>query len=203
MHDTLSIAAIDARGSIAAATSTNGLAFKIPGRVGDAAIPGSGNYAQTGVGACGSTGDGDVMMRFLPCYQVVESMRLGASPQEAADDAIARIRAAEPTFTGAVFALAADGRHAGAAHNWVFQYTVRREGDAAAAVFTVAPQATRGRLPRLRYVAGCAASAAQLAAAAASGALLACAAAALRARMLDAAAALALAEARSACAAEA
>ena len=39
------------------------------GRVGDAAIVGAGAYAESGVGACGATGDGDVMMRFLPCYQ--------------------------------------------------------------------------------------------------------------------------------------
>jgi N4-(beta-N-acetylglucosaminyl)-L-asparaginase len=168
MHDTLSIAAIDAHGSIAAATTTNGLAFKLPGRVGDAAIPGSGNYARSGVGACGSTGDGDVMMRFLPCYQAVESLRLGWTPQQAAEDAIARIVAVVPSFTGAVFVLAADGRHAGAGHNWIFQYTVRREGDAAATVYTVGPLDARravalhGRAP-----------AAHLLAAAAVGALLA------------------------------
>ena len=51
-----------------------------------------------------------------------------------------RVAALEPGFTGAVFAVSADGRHAGAAHNWVFQYTVRGEGDAAARVFTVAPR---------------------------------------------------------------
>jgi hypothetical protein len=183
MHDTLSIAAIDARGSVAAATSTNGLAFKLPGRVGDAAIPGSGNYARTGVGACGATGDGDVMMRFLPCYQVVESMRLGWSALDAAEDAIARMRAVEPAFTGALFALAADGSHAGAAHNWVFQYTARAEGDAAATVFTVSPRP--GHVPRAprtsEHVSG-RASVAQLGMAAAAGALLAWAAAVWRVR---------------------
>lgn len=193
MHDTLSVAVIDAHGSVAAVTTTNGLAFKIPGRVGDAAIPGSGNYARSGVGACGSTGarwlrhlvlsnalalttaalrragDGDVMMRFLPCYQVVESMRLGWSPLDAAEDAIARIRAVQPSFTGAVFALAADGRHAGAAHNWVFQYTVRREGDAAATVFTVSPRPAHAG-PRVTTM-RCTTSAQFLAAAAAGGVL--------------------------------
>lgn len=58
-------------GDIAASTSTNGLTDKIPGRVGDSPIPGAGNYARNGVGACGATGNGDVMMRFLPCYQVL------------------------------------------------------------------------------------------------------------------------------------
>ena len=59
----------DAGGHIAAATSTNGNCAKVAGRVGDAAIVGAGAYAVSGVGACGATGDGDVMMRFLPCYQ--------------------------------------------------------------------------------------------------------------------------------------
>jgi hypothetical protein len=139
MHDTISLAALDARGSMASATSTNGLGFKLPGRVGDGAIAGGGSYSRTGVGACGATGDGDIMAPFLPCYQVVESMRLGMTPQQAAEDAIRRIASVAPHFTGAVFALRADGKHAGACHNWVFQYTVRAEGDAKARVFTVQP----------------------------------------------------------------
>jgi hypothetical protein len=184
MHDTLSIAAIDAHGSIAAATTTNGLAFKLPGRVGDAAIPGSGNYARSGIGACGSTGDGDVMMRFLPCYQAVESLRLGWTPQQAAEDAIARIAAAVPSFTGAVFVLAADGRHAGAGHGWIFQYTVRREGDAVATVYTVGPLDAR----RAVALPG-RAKATHLFVAAAVGALLASAAAAVRGAAISAVAA--------------
>lgn len=66
-HDTLPMLAIDSVNNIAAATTTNGLTNKIPGRVGDSPIPGAGNYAKNGVGACGATGNGDVMMRFLPC----------------------------------------------------------------------------------------------------------------------------------------
>ena len=68
-HDTIALLAIDAAQNVAAGTSTNGNCGKVPGRVGDAAVPGAGGYAVTGVGACGATGDGDVMMRFLPCYQ--------------------------------------------------------------------------------------------------------------------------------------
>ena len=90
-HDTLSVMAVDAAGRIAAATTTNGLSHKIPGRVGDAAVPGAGHYAMRGVGACGATGDGDLLMRFLPCYQAVESLRLGATPEWAAQDALMRV----------------------------------------------------------------------------------------------------------------
>ncbi len=166
MHDTLSMAVLDGRGNIVSGTSTNGLAFKLPGRVGDAAIPGSGNYARNGVGACGSTGDGDVLMRHLPCYQVVESMRMGMAPLDAAEDALARVAAfAGDSFQGALFAVSADGRHAGAAHGWTFQYTVRKAGDAQATVFTVAPRpGFKPRGPRRT------APATQLVAAAAGGA---------------------------------
>jgi N4-(beta-N-acetylglucosaminyl)-L-asparaginase len=56
-------------GRIAAATSTNGASHKVPGRVGDGPIPGAGAYAEQGIGGCGGTGDGDLHMRFAPCYQ--------------------------------------------------------------------------------------------------------------------------------------
>nr|CAD7407238.1 unnamed protein product [Timema poppensis] len=65
-HDTIGMVAIDNRGKIAAGTSTNGASHKIPGRVGDSPIPGAGAYADGEVGAAAATGDGDVMMRFLP-----------------------------------------------------------------------------------------------------------------------------------------
>uniref|UniRef100_A0A1J3EKZ9 beta-aspartyl-peptidase n=1 Tax=Noccaea caerulescens TaxID=107243 RepID=A0A1J3EKZ9_NOCCA len=66
-HDTISMAVIDKMGHIAVGTSTNGATFKIPGRVGDGPIAGSSAYADDEVGGCGAPGDGDVMMRFLPC----------------------------------------------------------------------------------------------------------------------------------------
>lgn len=65
-HDTIAMIAIDIQGKIAAGTSTNGLRHKIPGRVGDSPIPGAGAYADQEVGAAAATGDGDIMMRFLP-----------------------------------------------------------------------------------------------------------------------------------------
>eukprot|EP00898_Chlorokybus_atmophyticus_P008503 jgi/Chlat1/8654/Chrsp87S00663 len=123
-HDTIAIAAIDAHGNVAAGATTNGLRHKIPGRVGDSPIPGAGAYADSEVGACGATGDGDIMLRFLPCYQVVESMRLGLSPLLASQDALRRIRRRFPLFVGAVFALHRSGEHAGAAVGWTFGYTV-------------------------------------------------------------------------------
>jgi len=139
-HDTISMAVLDGVGNIVSGTSTNGLAFKIAGRVGDAAVPGSGNYARNDIGACGATGDGDVLMRFLPCYQALESLRLGWSPVDAAEDALRRIAAVDDSFQGALFVVTADGQHAGASHNWVFQYVVRSASEPAAAIYTVHPR---------------------------------------------------------------
>ncbi|KAL6989435.1 N(4)-(beta-N-acetylglucosaminyl)-L-asparaginase [Sarracenia purpurea var. burkii] len=138
-HDTISMAVIDKMGHIAVGTSTNGATFKIPGRVGDGPIPGSSAYADDEVGACGATGDGDIMMRFLPCYQVVESMRLGMEPELAAKDAISRIARKYPNFVGAVFAVNKNGVHAGACHGWTFQYSIRSPEMDDVEVFTVLP----------------------------------------------------------------
>ncbi|XP_027341469.1 probable isoaspartyl peptidase/L-asparaginase 3 isoform X2 [Abrus precatorius] len=138
-HDTISMAVIDRMGHIAVGTSTNGATFKIPGRVGDGPIAGSSAYGVDEVGACCATGDGDIMMRFLPCYQVVESMRLGMEPKLAARDAIARIATKFPDFVGAVVALNKKGEHAGACHGWTFKYSVRSPAMKDVKVFTVLP----------------------------------------------------------------
>merc|ERR1712008_401216 len=83
--------AIDSKGHMVAGTSTNGLKHKIPGRVGDSPIPGAGAYVDNTAGGAASTGDGDVMLRFLPSYQAVESMRQGHPPAEAARIALQRL----------------------------------------------------------------------------------------------------------------
>ncbi|KAJ3660044.1 hypothetical protein Zmor_011700 [Zophobas morio] len=101
-HDTIGVIAIDQNGNVAAGTSTNGANHKIPGRVGDSPIPGAGAYADNEVGAAVATGDGDIMMRFLPSFLAVEEMRRGASPTKAAKIAINRITQKYPDFFGAV-----------------------------------------------------------------------------------------------------
>jgi N4-(beta-N-acetylglucosaminyl)-L-asparaginase len=62
-HDTIAMVVIDANGNMAAGTSTNGMSHKVPGRVGDAPIAGSGAWVDSDWGGCGATGDGDIMMR--------------------------------------------------------------------------------------------------------------------------------------------
>ncbi|CAN8264766.1 unnamed protein product [Cochlearia groenlandica] len=138
-HDTISMVVIDKMGHIAVGTSTNGATFKIPGRVGDGPIVGSSAYADDEVGGCGATGDGDIMMCFLPCYQVVESMRQGMKPELAAKDAMSRIATKFPDFVGALVAMDKNGSHAGACHGWTFQYSVQDPSMEDVQVFTVLP----------------------------------------------------------------
>lgn len=124
-HDTISLLAIDTQGNIAAGTSTNGASHRVPGRVGDGPIPGSGSYADSEVGACGATGDGDIMMRFLPCYQAVENLRRGMGAREAAEDAVARIVRRYPGASTGVVVVDREGNHGGAGSGWVFSYSFR------------------------------------------------------------------------------
>lgn len=138
-HDTISMMALDANGVMAAGTSTNGASFKVPGRVGDGPITGSGSYVDGDVGACGATGDGDIMMRFLPCYQAVESMRRGMSPQEAARDAVVRMVKKYPAISSGIVVVNNKGEHGGAGSGWTFTYAYRGGKMNATEVVTVPP----------------------------------------------------------------
>ena len=80
---TITCLGLDTRGNISGVTTTSGLAFKIPGRVGDSPIIGAGLYVDNEVGACGSTGRGEENLKNLSCFLTVEFMRDGLSPQEA------------------------------------------------------------------------------------------------------------------------
>ncbi|CAN0350787.1 unnamed protein product [Ascophyllum nodosum] len=90
-HDTIGMVIVDGQGNVVCGTTTNGAANKVAGRVGDSPIAGAGCYVDNDVGGAAATGDGDVMMRFLPSFRAVESMRAGASPQDACVEALCRI----------------------------------------------------------------------------------------------------------------
>jgi N4-(beta-N-acetylglucosaminyl)-L-asparaginase len=124
-HDTISMVVIDGAGRMAAGTSTNGAAFKVPGRVGDGPIVGSGSYVDGDVGGCGATGDGDVMMRFLPCYQAVENLRSGMTPTQAAEDAVRRMLRKYPRISSGVVVVNNKGEHGAAGSGWTFTYAFR------------------------------------------------------------------------------
>ncbi|XP_034479865.1 putative N(4)-(beta-N-acetylglucosaminyl)-L-asparaginase GA14866 [Drosophila innubila] len=115
-HDTIGMIAIDVNQQIHVGTSTNGANFKIPGRVGDTPIPGAGGYADNEAGAAVATGDGDIMMRFLPTLLAVEAMRSGKSPGQAAEASIRRILKHYKDFRGAVIAVNRQGQFAAACY---------------------------------------------------------------------------------------
>ncbi|MBN3300045.1 ASPG asparaginase, partial [Amia calva] len=117
-HDTIGMIVINQKGHVTAGTSTNGARHKIPGRVGDSPVAGAGAYADSTAGGAAATGDGDVMMRFLPSYHAVELMRAGTDPTTACKKAITRIRKYFPQFFGAMICANITGGY-GAACNKV------------------------------------------------------------------------------------
>ena len=87
-HDTIGVVALDETGKMVAATSTSGASMKIPGRVGDSPIIGSGFYVESGVGGAVATGLGEDIMRTCCSFRVVELMRSGMHPQQAVEQVV-------------------------------------------------------------------------------------------------------------------
>ncbi|NGP76378.1 N(4)-(beta-N-acetylglucosaminyl)-L-asparaginase [Balneolaceae bacterium YR4-1] len=88
---TISCLGLDSDGNISGVTTTSGLFFKIPGRVGDSPIIGAGLYVDNEVGACGSTGRGEENLKNLSSFLAVEYMRQGMSPTNACLEVCKRI----------------------------------------------------------------------------------------------------------------
>ncbi len=80
---TINMNAVDANGDIGSVTTTSGLGWKIPGRVGDSPIIGAGQYCDNDVGAAGSTGRGEANIKVCGAFLTVEFMRQGMTPQQA------------------------------------------------------------------------------------------------------------------------
>lgn len=89
-HDTIGMITMDENGDLAAACTTSGLAYKMPGRVGDSPVIGSGLYVDNEVGAAAATGLGEEIMRRVGSFLIVELMRNGMSPQDACREAVRR-----------------------------------------------------------------------------------------------------------------
>ncbi len=120
---TINCLALSEKGDISGVTSTSGLAFKIPGRVGDSPIIGAGLYVDNAVGAAGATGRGEAVITAGGSRIVVENLRHGMSPEEAIRDVLQRIvrqtldprlqdKGGRPMFDVTLYALSKDGRFA-------------------------------------------------------------------------------------------
>jgi len=90
-HGTVHVSAVDAKGQIAGCTSTSGLFFKMPGRVGDSPIIGAGCFTDNAVGSAGSTGRGEANIMVAGAHLIVEMMRQGKPPRDACLEALRRI----------------------------------------------------------------------------------------------------------------
>jgi N4-(beta-N-acetylglucosaminyl)-L-asparaginase len=139
-HGTVHCSALSARGELACCTTTSGLPFKIPGRVGDSPLVGAGLYCDQEAGSAGATGRGEASILANASFVLVELMRQGAPPLEAAHELLRRVvrqteRQAKwqaallgpdgmPSFNLHVYVLSKDGRTAGAALHGAGQYAV-------------------------------------------------------------------------------
>lgn len=125
---TIHLAAVNAEGEVSAVTTTSGLFFKVPGRVGDSPLPGCGCYADADVGAAGSTGRGEAVIKTVGAHTIIEEMRRGAHPTDACLTALRRVVAwtvedrlllpdGRPNFNVNYYAVNVNGEH-GAAALW-------------------------------------------------------------------------------------
>jgi N4-(beta-N-acetylglucosaminyl)-L-asparaginase len=116
-HGTINCLALDIRGDMSGVTSTSGLSFKMPGRVGDSPIIGAGLYVDNNVGAAGSTGHGEANIKVVGAHTVVELMRQGAPPEQACLQTLKRVvelyKGKPPNLN--FYALNKRGQFAGAA----------------------------------------------------------------------------------------
>ena len=124
-YGTINCNGVNARGEVCGVTTTSGLAWKIPGRVGDSPILGAGLYVDGEVGAAGSTGRGEANLYNLASFLIVEGLRRGLHPKDAGLEALKRIKAntvprllnkrGEPAFNINFYILNRKGEYAGVA----------------------------------------------------------------------------------------
>jgi N4-(beta-N-acetylglucosaminyl)-L-asparaginase len=88
---TINCSSVNANGEMSSATTTSGLAWKIPGRAGDSPIIGAGCFCDQDIGAAGATGNGEENIKICGAHTIVENMRHGMSPEEAGMDGLKRI----------------------------------------------------------------------------------------------------------------
>lgn len=124
-YGTIHCAAVDAQGDVGAVTTTSGLSYKIPGRVGDSPIVGAGMFVDNEVGAGGSTGRGESVIQSCGAFQVVNNMANGDEPAEACLKVLKwiadhtrrhdlRNERGEPNFNVVMYAVRKDGAYGAA-----------------------------------------------------------------------------------------
>ena len=130
-HDTIGLIAMDFDGDLSGACTTSGLAYKMAGRVGDSPIIGAGLFVDNEVGAATATGLGELVMKTLGSFLIVELMRQGATPQEACEEGIRRIAAKNDVSNMQVGYLAVNkaGEIGAFAIHPGFNYALHKDGE--------------------------------------------------------------------------
>ncbi len=129
-HDTIGMLAMDAAGNLSGACTTSGLAFKLPGRVGDSPIIGAGLYVDNEAGAATATGLGELVLKVVGSFLIVELMRNGWLPDNACREAVLRIKRKFPYETSAqvgFIALSKSGKIGGFSLQKGFNFAVCRD----------------------------------------------------------------------------
>jgi Asparaginase len=139
-YGTINCLSLNEKGEMSGVTTTSGLAWKIPGRVGDSPIIGAGLFLDQDVGGAGSTGVGEENIRIAGGHTVVENMRHGMHPKDAVMDALKRVsrnynddKSKLAKLDIQFYALRRDGEHAAGSlwsggKNYV-QYSVNDGGE--------------------------------------------------------------------------
>ena len=127
---TINVLGVNKNGDVAGITTTSGLAWKIPGRVGDSPIIGAGMFVDNEVGGCCATGVGEAVLKTLGSFLIVELMRQGASPQEACEEGISRIIKKQDYKDMQIGYLAVNkkGEHGSYAVHRGFNYALHQNG---------------------------------------------------------------------------
>jgi N4-(beta-N-acetylglucosaminyl)-L-asparaginase len=142
-YGTINCCAVNDAGDLSGVTTTSGLSYKIPGRIGDSPIIGAGLYVDNAVGAAGATGRGEAVILNSGAFAIVELMRGGKSPEEACLAVLQRISEhthdrrllrsdGRPNYQVTLYAVAKDGRY-GSASMWSGEqrarFAIYRDGE--------------------------------------------------------------------------
>lgn len=134
-YGTINCCAVNDDGNLASCTTTSGLSYKIPGRVGDSPIVGAGMYVDNDIGAAGATGRGEAAIQNCCAYEIVRAMGEGKSPTEACLHALQRVAdhtrqkrllndKGQPNFGLILYALRKDGAYGCASMHPGYRYAV-------------------------------------------------------------------------------
>jgi N4-(beta-N-acetylglucosaminyl)-L-asparaginase len=137
-HDTVTMLGWDGNGHTVAASSTSGLAYKLPGRVGDSPIVGAGIYADDEVGCAGATGWGEELWKACASFRTVEAMRRGLSAEEACEETIRHLSRRQPRsleLPCVVLAMRNDGDFGACCSKGTFHLWSCRDGEIEAKVY--------------------------------------------------------------------